>query len=180
MYGCFRCTTYGPLPPALRQPHGTRTRFPLFFQAEDGIRDTSVTGVQTCALPIYVVGCRVGPERSLHAHRAAALGEIDGVPAQVQRYAVVVARQPAAGERFFPFVLVGETVLADDIAQVQREVAVADGPAAGEVNRMVVAKTPVAGRRVELVALAVQHFEANGIERPHLAAGGLVIAVQSG
>ena len=24
-----------------------------FFQAEDGIRDTSVTGVQTCALPIY-------------------------------------------------------------------------------------------------------------------------------
>src|SRR5437763_10748745 len=24
----------------------------LFFQAEDGIRDTSVTGVQTCALPI--------------------------------------------------------------------------------------------------------------------------------
>src|SRR5207237_2157680 len=24
-----------------------------FFQAEDGIRDSSVTGVQTCALPIY-------------------------------------------------------------------------------------------------------------------------------
>src|SRR5437763_14115121 len=27
--------------------------FFFFFQAEDGIRDTSVTGVQTCALPIY-------------------------------------------------------------------------------------------------------------------------------
>src|SRR5437764_10792685 len=26
----------------------------FFFQAEDGIRDTSVTGVQTCALPIYI------------------------------------------------------------------------------------------------------------------------------
>src|ERR1017187_8310408 len=26
----------------------------FFFQAEDGIRDTSVTGVQTCALPIYL------------------------------------------------------------------------------------------------------------------------------
>src|SRR5690625_7246987 len=25
----------------------------LFFQAEDGIRDGHVTGVQTCALPIY-------------------------------------------------------------------------------------------------------------------------------
>src|SRR5437763_2581161 len=29
--------------------------FFFFFQAEDGIRDTSVTGVQTCALPICCV-----------------------------------------------------------------------------------------------------------------------------
>src|SRR5260370_5885174 len=28
--------------------------FFFFFQAEDGIRDSSVTGVQTCALPISV------------------------------------------------------------------------------------------------------------------------------
>src|SRR5207237_2264771 len=28
----------------------------FFFQAEDGIRDSSVTGVQTCALPILVEG----------------------------------------------------------------------------------------------------------------------------
>src|SRR5205085_9480181 len=27
--------------------------FCFFFQAEDGIRDLTVTGVQTCALPIY-------------------------------------------------------------------------------------------------------------------------------
>src|SRR5206468_6057735 len=27
----------------------------FFFQAEDGIRDLIVTGVQTCALPIYTV-----------------------------------------------------------------------------------------------------------------------------
>src|SRR5439155_6762614 len=26
----------------------------FFFQAEDGIRDGHVTGVQTCALPIYI------------------------------------------------------------------------------------------------------------------------------
>src|SRR3712207_8288476 len=26
----------------------------VFFQAEDGIRDIGVTGVQTCALPIWV------------------------------------------------------------------------------------------------------------------------------
>src|SRR6267378_2918521 len=42
--------------------------FFFFFQAEDGIRDLYVTGVQTCALPIYLVpelasapfGCRSG------------------------------------------------------------------------------------------------------------------------
>src|SRR5688572_32680698 len=29
--------------------------FVFFFQAEDGIRDLTVTGVQTCALPIFSV-----------------------------------------------------------------------------------------------------------------------------
>src|SRR5688500_20308668 len=32
----------------------------FFFQAEDGIRDYKVTGVQTCALPIYEL-CLVAP-----------------------------------------------------------------------------------------------------------------------
>src|SRR5258706_7389162 len=31
--------------------------FFFFFQAEDGIRDWSVTGVQTCALPISLASC---------------------------------------------------------------------------------------------------------------------------
>src|SRR6266436_6521235 len=29
--------------------------FVFFFQAEDGIRDVAVTGVQTCALPIFEI-----------------------------------------------------------------------------------------------------------------------------
>src|SRR5258707_4012050 len=37
----------------LRMPSGTVTLASIvFFQAEDGIRDIGVTGVQTCALPI--------------------------------------------------------------------------------------------------------------------------------
>src|SRR2546429_5287648 len=32
----------------------------FFFQAEDGIRDVAVTGVQTCALPISVAVLRLG------------------------------------------------------------------------------------------------------------------------
>src|SRR5207245_3824837 len=36
--------------------------FVFFFQAEDGIRDATVTGVQTCALPIshYIVARMLG------------------------------------------------------------------------------------------------------------------------
>src|SRR5256886_13490916 len=34
----------------------------FFFQAEDGIRDLTVTGVQTCALPIYGVATVHGVE----------------------------------------------------------------------------------------------------------------------
>src|SRR5437773_12353374 len=34
-----------------RRGDGAKSVF--FFQAEDGIRDRDVTGVQTCALPIY-------------------------------------------------------------------------------------------------------------------------------
>src|SRR2546430_7381606 len=33
-------------------PHAYTRCFFFFFQAEDGIRDLTVTGVQTCALPI--------------------------------------------------------------------------------------------------------------------------------
>src|SRR5438094_10149463 len=34
-------------------------RFFFFFQAEDGIRDRTVTGIQTCALPISLTGAYV-------------------------------------------------------------------------------------------------------------------------
>src|SRR5207253_4319338 len=33
----------------------------FFFQAEDGIRDGHVTGVQTCALPIYQITLKLAP-----------------------------------------------------------------------------------------------------------------------
>src|SRR2546427_9335228 len=36
----------------------------VFFQAEDGIRDLTVTGVQTCALPIYYLGPDKGGEKA--------------------------------------------------------------------------------------------------------------------
>src|SRR5438067_5719510 len=39
--------------------------FFFFFQAEDGIRDRNVTGVQTCALPIYDPRSRYTPAAAL-------------------------------------------------------------------------------------------------------------------
>src|SRR5207245_6712555 len=45
----------GPLRSPLLSHHRLRQRSPaqsFFFQAEDGIRDATVTGVKTCALPI--------------------------------------------------------------------------------------------------------------------------------
>src|SRR2546429_1364761 len=44
-------------------------RFFFFFQAEDGIRDVAVTGVQTCALPIWGQALR---QRFTLAHEAVA------------------------------------------------------------------------------------------------------------
>src|SRR5437762_12694915 len=49
----------------------------FFFQAEDGIRDTSVTGVQTCALPIWAT--RPGLPMQLSAHRQTGKGKGDAV-----------------------------------------------------------------------------------------------------
>src|SRR5205823_11490874 len=52
----------------------------FFFQAEDGIRDKLVTGVQTCALPILVLGGAAGEVERLFTQRMAR----DGFgPAQV-------------------------------------------------------------------------------------------------
>src|SRR2546421_8114233 len=50
--------------------------FFFFFQAEDGIRDLIVTGVQTCALPISLdfLGLRL-QERAPHHQRDGSVGE---------------------------------------------------------------------------------------------------------
>src|SRR2546430_13711411 len=47
----------------------------VFFQAEDGIRDLTVTGVQTCALPIY----RFNDLASVRAAVAAAEGDVAAI-----------------------------------------------------------------------------------------------------
>src|SRR5256885_10238431 len=67
----------------------TLVRF-FFFQAEDGIRDYKVTGVQTCALPIYALSIVDRPARE----RFQALGE--AVPAALQIPRLVTSSEAAA------------------------------------------------------------------------------------
>src|SRR6267154_5417322 len=91
--------------------------FVFLFQAEDGIRDGRVTGVQTCALPISRAVSGVGGDERLrravapaHAARQCAAHRIDHrrhqLPAgsaaadeSLRRVAQAAARQPQAVKR---------------------------------------------------------------------------------
>src|SRR5256884_8692896 len=50
----------------------------FFFQAEDGIRDVAVTGVQTCALPIFPEYRRESRDGSRSGHRNSSMGSRNG------------------------------------------------------------------------------------------------------
>src|ERR1039457_5106615 len=71
--------------------------FFFFFQAEDGIRDYKVTGVQTCALPICVDGGAVYPA-AMGAAGAGLAGGPGGAWAARRRLGVTAFR-PGAHER---------------------------------------------------------------------------------
>src|SRR2546430_3277518 len=64
--------------------------FLFFFQAEDGIRDLTVTGVQTCALPICGQ-CNPAPgyDRVMALGREAVI--VDAVRTPIGRYAGVLS-----------------------------------------------------------------------------------------
>src|SRR2546430_10004897 len=64
--------------------------FFFFFQAEDGIRDLTVTGVQTCALPIF--GLAAAPRHFLAAARRRRSSQ--SLSAATRRRLVLVQRRP--------------------------------------------------------------------------------------
>src|SRR2546426_8407801 len=74
----------------------------FFFQAEDGIRDYKVTGVQTCALPISRrrLARRPGAPGARHAREPA--GVRGAATAAHQRRALAVVRAGPGGARRGP------------------------------------------------------------------------------
>src|SRR3989442_10346440 len=63
----------------------------FFFQAEDGIRDADVTGVQTCALPIWDQDETGAGLRSADPHRRPGLG---GVPRRSEEHTSELQSRP--------------------------------------------------------------------------------------
>src|SRR3712207_8390098 len=81
----------------------------VFFQAEDGIRDIGVTGVQTCALPI----CGVLLLNLAQAGLAVLHGESDSVLDTLGTFAVELAGSAWAGSSELVLVGFGGTGLGD-------------------------------------------------------------------
>src|SRR5207244_7092455 len=82
----------------------------FFFQAEDGIRDDLVTGVQTCALPILNITIPLPPlteQKAIVARRqeaqnqiAAAHSRVDTLETEIQRrFLVDLGLKPRSEER---------------------------------------------------------------------------------
>src|SRR6266513_3705647 len=103
----------------------------FFFQAEDGIRDRNVTGVQTCALPI----CRGGAQRALR-HRGGTGGGRRGAGA---------ARAAFAPERLFPS-RAGEDegVVSKKLLMSQRQ---------GESNMFEIVDSPATGPIIKVIGV---------------------------
>src|SRR5260370_10648162 len=83
-----------------------RLMYFFFFQAEDGIRDSSVTGVQTCALPISSSISRncsgldkgsLAPEQFLEIDEAANVVRGDGRPSVEALLHLAIVRGVHAG-----------------------------------------------------------------------------------
>src|SRR5947209_10171845 len=74
--------------------------FVFFFQAEDGIRDIGVTGVQTCALPILVERVRpVGMAGELDGAPDLRVGRLGLDPVELPLKALQLARELRAAQK---------------------------------------------------------------------------------
>src|SRR2546429_4651323 len=90
--------------------------FLFFFQAEDGIRDVAVTGVQTCALPISVEAALalvlvVGDVR----------GEVGVLAVGADEHAVLVVAEGARAQPQRAVVAIGVPVLRSEERRVGKE-----------------------------------------------------------
>src|SRR5437762_8479981 len=114
---------------------GSYCRF--FFQAEDCIRDTSVTGVQTCALPIYMEALASGS--MCYAARMMrfllpilALGNITAVAQTANQGTVQPTQTPTVNQA--PRPVMAETPNTDLYYKLAPDAVVQEGVPKGEIR----------------------------------------------
>src|SRR5207249_1279201 len=144
----------------------------FFFQAEDGIRDRNVTGVQTCALPIFLLDADDHPLAPARVPNARAHAKRQIVAERLAEGRVRLAHDPAA--RFRPRVE-RRQVLLRHLAQEARRLAHAisvDTP----VQRVREVE-PLAGARDANIAEPPLFLDLLGIlERPRMGEHALLEA----
>src|SRR5436305_6273053 len=123
--------------------------FFFFFQAEDGIRDADVTGVQTCALPISLQLA----QRSFSLQTRAAEGTVH--PDRILLARVHAARGDA-GELGYELAQLDHDALSDDDRRVVAvlELAAGDASAAAWQGALDGCRSLPAAQRLELFHLA--------------------------
>src|SRR5437667_5771961 len=108
----------------------------FFFQAEDGIRDRDVTGVQTCALPIYAP-LEERRARAVYARRATEVRSADDLgaldPAAIQRVREEAWPVANTADELYDALMVAGYLLDEEITPRWRELLGELGPRA--VNR---------------------------------------------
>src|SRR5256886_2902055 len=87
----------------------------FFFQAEDGIRDLTVTGVQTCALPIYQALERYGRDLTELARRGK-LDPVIGRDEEIRRVIQVLSRRTKNNPVLIGEPGVGKTAIVEGLA----------------------------------------------------------------
>src|SRR2546429_4515035 len=90
----------------------------FFFQAEDGIRDVAVTGVQTCALPISVAGTYM--ELGTDLAQVGKMPEATATCDKILTVEPVTKNKQAGCYKNVAIVLTNNGKLADAIAPLQK------------------------------------------------------------
>src|SRR5699024_4566629 len=93
----------------------------FFFQAEDGIRDRNVTGVQTCALPIYQIALEAESDGPARAQRESWVSLTNGwtiAPAGLDKWSILCSAETILDDQG---ILLESDIDPDEVRQMEQE-----------------------------------------------------------
>src|SRR5256886_6563826 len=134
----------------------------FFFQAEDGIRDLTVTGVQTCALPISQAG-----DSGLSAEALSVVGLVQANPELTQALTELMTKQAELRALRYKYSDAYPRVqrLLGEIATLQRQTI---PTLARQLDGQLAAKETELGRRVAADSRTLKQIPARAIQEARL------------